>query len=116
MCDDLGTPELGLKFIRRAAKGHTSKRLAVFTKVQIAKLLLRTGEPEDAAEELNAALEMAPDNAEIHFLIGKAVIAAGGSDLNEVLQRFTHALSLRPHVRASRILLACLLIIATFWG
>ncbi|OAA81826.1 Tetratricopeptide-like helical [Akanthomyces lecanii RCEF 1005] len=99
VCDDLGTPELGLKFIRRAAQGHTSKRLAVFTKVQTAKLLLRMGEPEDAAEELNTALAMAPDNAEIHFLIGKAVVAAGGSDLNETLQRFTVALSLRPHSR-----------------
>ncbi|OAQ98379.1 hypothetical protein LLEC1_01492 [Akanthomyces lecanii] len=95
--DDLGTPELGLKFIRRAAQGHTSKRLAIFTKVQTAKLLLRMREPEDAAEELNGAIELAPDNAEIHFLIGKAVIAAGGSDLNQVLQRFTAALSLRPH-------------------
>lgn len=72
------------------------------------------GEPEDAAEELNTALAMAPDNAEIHFLIGKAVVAAGGSDLNEVLQRFAVALSLRPHVRALKILLACSLIIAAF--
>ncbi|KAM0742655.1 hypothetical protein ACQRIT_002832 [Beauveria bassiana] len=98
VCDELGIPELGLQFIRRA-QVSTPMRLAVFTKVQMAKLLLRVKEPEDAAEALNAALEMAPDDAEIHLLLGRTVMEAGRPDLKEVLQRFTVALSLRPHSR-----------------
>ncbi|KAK8151018.1 anaphase-promoting complex subunit cdc27 [Beauveria asiatica] len=98
VCDELGIPELGLQFIRRA-QVSTPMRLAVFTKVQMAKLLLRVKEPEDAAEALNAALEMAPDDAEIHLLLGRTVMEAGRPDLKEVLRRFTVALSLRPHSR-----------------
>ncbi|KAM3561368.1 hypothetical protein ARSEF4850_003270 [Beauveria asiatica] len=98
VCDELGIPELGLQFIRRA-QVSTPMRLAVFTKVQMAKLLLRVKEPEDAAEALNAALEMAPDDAEIHLLLGRTVLEAGRPDLKEVLRRFTVALSLRPHSR-----------------
>ncbi|KAM3505921.1 hypothetical protein MY10362_002659 [Beauveria mimosiformis] len=98
VCDELGIPELGLQFIRRA-QVSTPMRLAVFTKVQMAKLLLRVKEPEDAAEALNAALEMAPDDAEMHLLLGRTVMEAGRPDLKEVLRRFTVALSLRPHNR-----------------
>ncbi|KAM3513648.1 hypothetical protein MY11210_002754 [Beauveria gryllotalpidicola] len=98
VCDELGIPELGLQFIRRA-QVSTPMRLAVFTKVQMAKLLLRVKEPEGAAEALNAALEMAPDDAEIHLLLGKTVMKAARPDPKEVLRRFTVALSLRPHSR-----------------
>ncbi|OAA73624.1 Tetratricopeptide-like helical [Cordyceps fumosorosea ARSEF 2679] len=105
--DVLGLPELGLRFIRRS-QVHASVRLAVFTKVQTAKLLLRVKEPEDAARELNAALEMAPDNAEIHLLLGQTVMEAGRSGLKEVLQRFTVALSLRPHSRVIKDAIASL--------
>ncbi|KAF5008547.1 hypothetical protein FDECE_5203 [Fusarium decemcellulare] len=92
--DKLGNPRLGLKYIQRAAKLDLPDKLHAFARLQSARLLLRLGSPTEALQELDLAKRIAPDEPDVHFLIGKAHLLE--NDKSKALKYFTIALSLNP--------------------
>ncbi|RMJ01689.1 hypothetical protein CDV36_015616 [Fusarium kuroshium] len=98
--DKLGNPRLGLKYIQRAAKLDLPDKLLAFAKLQSARLLLRLGSPTEALQELHSAEQIAPDEPDVHFMLGKAHLLE--NDKGRALKCFTIALSLNPRNEAIR--------------
>jgi anaphase-promoting complex subunit 3 len=63
-----------------------------------ARALLATGQLEEAQRELMILRDLAPDKAQVHFLLGKLAKTLG--DKKAAVRHFTIALSLDPKVRA----------------
>ncbi|KAF5018794.1 hypothetical protein F66182_9212 [Fusarium sp. NRRL 66182] len=98
--DSLGNPRQGLTYLERAAKLELPEKLLAFTKLQSAKLRLRLGLSVQALRDLHSAEQIAPDEAEVHFLLGKAYLMLGKNNRSNALKSFTTALSLNPRNEA----------------
>ena len=71
------------------------------TRYRKARALLAIGQLEAAQKELMVLKDLAPDNAKVHFLLGK--LAKNLRDKKTAVRHFTIALSLEPKVRLSAI-------------
>ncbi|KPM42286.1 hypothetical protein AK830_g4283 [Neonectria ditissima] len=106
--DKLGNPRLGLSCVQRAAKLDLPEKPAAFIKLQTARLYLRLDLPREALRELRLAEKIAPDESNVHFLLGKAYSMSGGEYKGNALRCFTIALSLNPRNDAIRDALSSL--------
>ncbi|KAK7429733.1 anaphase-promoting complex subunit cdc27 [Neonectria magnoliae] len=98
--DKLGNPRLGLNCVQRASKLDLPEKPAAFVKLQTARLYLRLDSPMEALQELRLAEKVAPDESNVHFLLGKAYSMLGKGYKGNVLRCFTIALSLNPRDEA----------------
>ncbi|KAF4440365.1 protein bimA [Fusarium austroafricanum] len=89
-----------LVYLERAAKLELPKKLLALTKLQSAKLRLRLGLPVEALRDLHSAEQIASDEAEVHFLLGKAYLMSGKTNRSNALKSFTTAQSLNPRNEA----------------
>ncbi|KAL3588105.1 translation initiation factor eIF-2B epsilon subunit, GEF [Fusarium poae] len=98
--DRLGNPRLGLKYNQRATMLDLPVKLLAYARLQSAKLLLRLGSPTEALQELHSAKQIAPDEPDVHFMLGKAHLL--DNNKGKALKCFTIALSLNPRNEAIR--------------
>lgn len=82
-----------LKYFTRATELAPRVAQARFRK---ARALLATGKLQDALHELRILKDLAPDDARVHFLLGKLYKAQ--NDKSQAVRHFTQALSLDPKV------------------
>jgi anaphase-promoting complex subunit 3 len=75
-------------------------KLLAYARLQSAKLLLRLGSPTEALQELHSAKQIAPDEPDVHFMLGKAHLL--DNNKGKALKCFTIALSLNPRNEAIR--------------
>jgi anaphase-promoting complex subunit 3 len=86
--------------LQRAAQLSLPEKLVAFVKLQSATLFLRLGSPKEAMRELHVAQEIAPDEPDVHFMLGKAYMMSEGNNKAAALKCFTIALSLSPATEA----------------
>ncbi|RTE69950.1 hypothetical protein BHE90_015666 [Fusarium euwallaceae] len=79
---------------RRAVKLDLPDKLLAYAKLQSARLLLRLGSPIEALQDLHSAEQIAPDEPDVHFMLGKAHLLENNK--GRALKCFTIALSLNP--------------------
>ncbi|KAG4253860.1 anaphase-promoting complex subunit 3 [Fusarium proliferatum] len=85
---------------RRAAKLDLPVKLLAYAKLQSARLLLRLGSATEALQELHLAEQIAPDEPDVHFMLGKAHLL--DNNKGRALKCFTIAMSLNPRNEAIR--------------